>query len=48
MTKILRQKYLEEWYSLKVKKAVGKLDTYNKIKSNFGIENFAYRRDVTR
>ena len=54
MTKVLKQKYLEEWSSLGDKKSVGKLDKYTKLKCNFGIEkylnteNFAYRRDVTR
>ena len=48
------QKYLEEWYSLRKQCSVGKLDTYTKIKCNFGFEkylnseNFALRRDITR
>ena len=54
LSKALKQKYLEEWYSLRKQCSVGKLDTYTKIKCNFGFENylnsenFALRRDITR
>ena len=54
ITKALKQKYLEEWYSLREKISIGNLDTYMKIKCNICIEeylntvNFAYRRDVVR
>ena len=54
LAKVLKQKYLEEWYSLKQKYLVGKLDTYTKIKCNFGFEkylntqDFPHRRGITR
>ena len=54
LSKILKEKYLKDWYSAKQAYAVGKLDTYTKIKNNFGFEkylnslSFPYRRDVTR
>ena len=54
LAKVLKQKYLEEWYYLKQKDSVEKLDTYTKTKCNFGFEkylvtqNFPYRRDITR
>ena len=40
LAKVLKQNYLEEWYSLKQKYSVGKLDTCTKIKCNFGFEKF--------
>ena len=54
LSKILKEKYLNEWYSAKQAYSVGKLDTYTKIKNHFGFEkylnslSFAYRRDITR
>ena len=54
LAKVLKQKYLEEWYYLKQKYSVGKLDTYTKIKCSFdfekhlNIQNFPHRRNITR
>ena len=54
LSKILKEKYLNEWYSVKQAYSVGKLDTYTKIKNHFGFEkylnslSFPYRRDITR
>ena len=53
-TKVRKQKYLEEWSSLRENFSIWKQATYTKIKCNFGIEkylntvNCAYRRDVAR
>ena len=54
LSKILKEKYLNEWYSAKQAYSVGKLDTYTKIKNHFCLEkylnslSFPYRRDITR
>lgn len=54
LANILKDKYLHEWYSTKQSLAIGKLDTYTKIKSNFGFEKylsslpFTHRKDLTR
>ena len=54
LSKLLKDKYLHEWYSTKQSLSVGKLDTYTRIKSNFGFEkylnslHFNYRKDLTR
>ena len=54
LSKILKEKYLNEWYSVKQAYSVGKLDTYTKIKNHFGFEkylnslSFPFRRDITR
>ena len=54
LSKILKEKYLNEWYSAKQAYSVGKLDTYTKIKNHFGFEkylnslSFPFRRDITR
>ena len=54
LVNLLKDKYLHEWYSTKQSLAVGKLDTYTRIKSNFGFEKylssfpFTHRKDLTR
>ena len=54
LSKILKEKYLNEWYSAKQAYSVGKLDTYTKIKNHVGFEkylnslSFPFRRDITR
>ena len=54
LSKLLKDKYLHEWYSAKQSLSVGKLDTYTRIKSNFGFEkylsslHFNHRKDLTR
>ena len=40
LSKILKEKYSNEWYSAKQAYSVGKLDTYTKIKNNFGFEKY--------
>ena len=54
LPKLLKDKYLHEWYSAKQSLSVGKLDTYTRIKSNFGFEkyfsslHFNNKKDLTR
>ena len=40
LSKLLKDKYLHEWSSAKQSLSVGKLDTYTRIKSNFGLEKY--------
>ena len=53
-SKVLKEKCLSEWHSIRQTYTVGKLDSYTKIKYNFGFEkywstlSFPYRRDLTR
>ena len=52
LSKLLKDKYLHEWYSAKQSLSVGKLDTYTRTKSNFGFEkylsslHFNHRKDL--
>ena len=54
LSKVLKEKCLSEWHSIRQTYTVGKLDSYTKIKYNFGFEkylstlSFPYRRDLTR
>lgn len=54
LSKLLKNKYLHEWYSTKESLAIGKLDTYTRIKNSFGFEkylsslHFTHRKDLTR
>ena len=54
LANILKEKYLHEWYATKQSLTIGKLDTYTRIKSNFGLEKylsslpFTHRKDLTR
>ena len=45
LSKILKEKYLDEWYSSKQAYSVCKLETYIKIKNNFGFEKYLKERD---
>ena len=54
LANILKDKYLHEWYYTEQSLAIGKLDTYTRMKSNFGFEKylssfpFTHRKDLTR
>ena len=53
LSKVLKENCLSEWHSIRQTYTVGKLDSYTKIKCDFGFEkylstlSFPYSRDLT-